>query len=157
MTLDKPQCMTIVENDDDIRGIIRRAFEQRGFAVRDADNGLKGILLVSQHPPELLIVDLYMPVVHGLTMLRTLARAAAEEASKEEGIDWFKPMAVICITGAYPEGHSMVEGAIDLGAVVLHKPFRLVQLQEAADQALQKAQLRTGEYPPVEDDDTISL
>ena len=52
--------------------IIRRCLEREGFEVAAADNGAKCLLSVASRPPDLVILDVMMPVMDGFETLRVL-------------------------------------------------------------------------------------
>jgi len=56
----------VVEDDEDIRESLRDVFEDQGYVVRCAANGLEGLeVLRSGDPPAVVILDLLMPVMSG--------------------------------------------------------------------------------------------
>ncbi len=60
-------CQTLVVDDDpQIRKLIRVNLEPRGFAVREAADGSQAIRLVESGEPDLLLLDLVMPGVDGI-------------------------------------------------------------------------------------------
>ena len=58
---------------------MRRALEDQGWAVREAENGAVGLECVAEQAPDLIILDLMMPVMDGFGFLREL-RAQDESA-----------------------------------------------------------------------------
>lgn len=48
-------------------------FSLRGYHVRAAKDGREALRLIEELPPDLLILDLVMPEVNGVDLLRTLA------------------------------------------------------------------------------------
>lgn len=130
-----PTCLSVVEDDVGVRELLDRLFKKRGFRVVSADNGLQGTVLAAMEEPDILVVDLYMPSVGSLTLLRALAC-----------LDWFRHVALVVITGAYPQGHPKLLEARDLGAAVLRKPFKEGCLYAAALEAQELATCRTGEF-----------
>jgi DNA-binding response OmpR family regulator len=55
----------VVEDDADIRSVIRTALEDEGFAVEIATDGLNALQKVRQSPPDLVVLDLNMPRMGG--------------------------------------------------------------------------------------------
>lgn len=56
----------VIEDDDDIRQVIRVYLEIEGYPVITAANGKQGLELLSQGPrPGLIILDLMMPIMNG--------------------------------------------------------------------------------------------
>jgi len=70
----------IVEDSALVRRYYRDTLEQHGFEVEQAINGIEAMEKVLAQPFDLLIVDLNMPRMDGLTFLRTLRRSPGEIA-----------------------------------------------------------------------------
>lgn len=63
----------VIEDDEDIREIVRLTLEEEGYRVRTAPNGLEGLRLLEEHgPPCVLLLDLMMPVMNGWEVLEKL-------------------------------------------------------------------------------------
>jgi two-component system chemotaxis response regulator CheY len=71
----------IIDDASLVRRYYRKALEQAGFAVEEAFNGLEGLEKVLASPFDLLIVDVNMPHMDGLTFLKTLRRREPSIAS----------------------------------------------------------------------------
>lgn len=70
----------VVENDDDTRRIYATVLEHRGYSVLQADDGASGIDLARQHQPDLILMNLSMPRLDGIsatTILREDTHTAA--------------------------------------------------------------------------------
>lgn len=63
----------IVDDDPTLRDVLRISYESSGWGVLEAENGLDGALLAAEHRPELLVLDLLMPVMGGFQTLQRLA------------------------------------------------------------------------------------
>jgi len=70
----------VVEDDADIRELVRLHLEQEGFEVVEAADGRRALDLVRTRRPALVILDLMLPEVPGLEVCRAL-RAAEETAA----------------------------------------------------------------------------
>ncbi len=62
----------VVEDDADIRMLLRDVLEMAGFTVHDAPNGRAGIELVRPVSPDLVTLDLGLPDIDGITVCRTI-------------------------------------------------------------------------------------
>lgn len=63
----------IVEDDEDIRESLRDAFEDQGYVVRCAANGLEGLEALQQlERPSVVVLDLMMPVMTGNELYDTM-------------------------------------------------------------------------------------
>lgn len=71
----------VVDDSSLVRLYYRAALEKAGFDVEQAINGLEAMEKVLAHPFELVIVDVNMPKMDGLSFLRALRSAPADVAS----------------------------------------------------------------------------
>jgi CheY-like chemotaxis protein len=62
----------IVEDDPDIREILRRQFEKEGWQVAIAANGCQAIERLANNLPSLIITDLMMPEMDGFELITQL-------------------------------------------------------------------------------------
>jgi CheY-like chemotaxis protein len=62
----------IVDDPASIRSPLGSRFEAQGFEVRDAANGAEGVETAKAYHPEVIILDLSMPVMNRLEAARTL-------------------------------------------------------------------------------------
>lgn len=75
-----PKCVLVVEDDEDTRAIYAAALETRGYRVITADHGAEGVHLARLHRPDLILLDIRMPVMNGFQAMRYL-RSYRETAS----------------------------------------------------------------------------
>jgi DNA-binding response OmpR family regulator len=61
----------IVEDERDIREILRRYLEREGFAVMTTGTGAEALRLLETSPPDLVVLDLGLPDIDGLDILQT--------------------------------------------------------------------------------------
>jgi CheY-like chemotaxis protein len=57
--------LVIVDDDADLRDLLGTLLQANGHAVREARNGQEGLDLVADRTPDLLLVDVEMPVLDG--------------------------------------------------------------------------------------------
>ncbi len=62
----------IIEDDEKISDLLKLYLEKEGFKVEVAKDGKIGILKFSRENPDLLILDLMLPEVDGLTVARSI-------------------------------------------------------------------------------------
>jgi two-component system, cell cycle response regulator DivK len=62
----------VVDDCDDIRELLRVTLEMRGYLVLEAENGQVAVELAKQKCPDLILMDLNMPVLDGLAATRHL-------------------------------------------------------------------------------------
>ncbi|MGM0640156.1 MAG: response regulator transcription factor [Thermotogota bacterium] len=99
----------VVDDSNILRRIITFNLKAAGYEVLEAVNGKEGLETVENENPDMIFLDIMMPVMDGFTVLKELK-------SKE----YSKPVVVLTAKG----GESDEETAISLGAKrVLTKPF----------------------------------
>lgn len=107
----------IVDDEPQIRSMVSQYLTKRGYRVRVAPDGPTALAMVTTELPRFVILDMYMPGMNGLELLREL------RARKYEG-------GVLGLTGSQEE--HMLQGVLDLGAVdVMGKPVELERLELA--------------------------
>lgn len=116
----------VVDDEQQIRSLIRQTLEQAGYEVTEARDGKEGLQAYRQRSHDLVIMDILMPDQDGLESIMTLRRE-------------FPSAKVIAITG----GSDMIgimnflDVAKMLGARrTLQKPFEMKTLLAAAQAEL---------------------
>ena len=79
----------IVEDEKPLQKILMDKFQEQGYQVITADNGQEGLESVKTHKPNVVLMDLLMPVMSGQNMLNEL-----------RNIEEFKTLPVIVLTNA---------------------------------------------------------
>lgn len=79
--------IAIIEDDGVIRQMYRMKFESEGFEVETAENGRDGVALVQHMKPDIILLDMHMPEMDGVTALSKI---------REE--KWGKDIPVIVLT-----------------------------------------------------------
>src|ERR687885_1579149 len=67
----------VVEDDDAIRGLIADVLRDDGFDVREAANGVDALARLREGQPDLIVLDLMMPVMDGWTFVEECRRSRA--------------------------------------------------------------------------------
>jgi DNA-binding response OmpR family regulator len=99
----------VIDDDDDMREIERTALVCAGYQVMLATNGLEGLQMLESQRPCVILLDLMMPLMDGLTFLAERHRLGLAE-----------DVPVVCFTAG---GQEMQAHALSLGArECLHKP-----------------------------------
>lgn len=65
----------IIEDEEDIRELVRYNLERENFAVIEAESGEAGLKSVAQKKPDLILLDLMLPGKDGLQICRELKRS----------------------------------------------------------------------------------
>jgi diguanylate cyclase (GGDEF)-like protein len=118
----------IVDDDPDILQFVRMNLELEGFVVGTAEGGALALEAAKNTPPDLVLLDIMMPEMDGLTVLRRLRTMPAT-----------MNVAVILLT-AKALAEDRVKG-LDLGADdYITKPFDLEELVARVKTVLRRAQ-----------------
>jgi CheY-like chemotaxis protein len=64
----------VVDDDPSIREVVASLLEMEGYQVRTAANGLEALRCVERETPDLVVLDMRMPVMDGWTFVRELHR-----------------------------------------------------------------------------------
>lgn len=68
-----PRTVLTIEDQPDIRRLIRMTLEFKGHRVLEAGTGEEGLALARQQRPDMILLDVMMPGMSGLTVARELA------------------------------------------------------------------------------------
>ena len=109
----------VVDDEPDLRFLIRRILERAGHDVVEASHGAAALEAVKLSPPELVVTDMMMPVMNGLELI-ALLRANPDTAAI--------PILVVS---------AEAQRAVDADAV-LRKPFEPNALTDMANALLEK-------------------
>ena len=129
---DNPFTILVIEDDADVRGLVRRYLAEEGHVVLEAEDGQAGLDLIETYKGrlDLVLTDVEMPRIDGITVAETLAA--------------LRPLlAVVCMSGGMG-GRQMSErlGA-NPGTRYLAKPFSPEDLARVLDDELARQQEAT--------------
>ena len=114
----------VVDDEDAIRRLVSTVLTKAGYKVTQAADGLQALKAIDDAPPDLVISDINMPELDGLTMVEGLRNRA--ETSQ---------MPIIFITAS--EDRSLFANSLNLKArSFLTKPFSNDKLVEKVKQIL---------------------
>jgi len=120
-----PTKILVVDDEEKIRETLRGVLSDEGYEVADASDGRTALESLRRERPDLLILDVWLPEIDGITLLEEVKRIHAE-----------LPVIIIC-------GHANIEAAVRatrLGAAdFIEKPFSLDALLASIARALGKA------------------
>jgi DNA-binding response OmpR family regulator len=68
----KDKRVLIVEDDEDVRALFEAAVRREGFKVETSPDGLDALNKVKRQAPDLVVLDLMLPVFGGYEMLKRL-------------------------------------------------------------------------------------
>ena len=67
-----PKKILIVEDEANIRELLRLYLEREGYTVLEAENGVEGIKKWKSDKPDMLLLDVMMPVIDGWEVCREI-------------------------------------------------------------------------------------
>ena len=104
----------VVDDEASIRDSLERALRLEGFEVETADGGEAALAAVSRRPPAVVVLDVTMPGLDGVRVLRRL---------RADGVD-----VPVCILSARDDVEDRVAGLQAGADDYLVKPFALEEL-----------------------------
>lgn len=118
----------IIDDEENLRKFLSKSLARDGFEVQTAGTGQEGLALFQKGGSEVVILDVRLPDIYGLEVLREMLAVQREAA-------------VIMIT-AYGDIKTAVE-AMKLGAAdYLSKPFEFEEIKLAIDKVLKVLELK---------------
>jgi DNA-binding response OmpR family regulator len=112
----------IIEDDVSLREMIATSLRMRGFHVREAADGLSGLRLLEAYDPDVVVLDLGLPIATGFDVIKELRAVATTRL-----------MPVIAISGFEDQLKQAKESPEFLAA--LSKPFDPEALIRAVERA----------------------
>jgi DNA-binding NtrC family response regulator len=113
----------VVDDEADIRGLLKEILSEEGYEVDVAANAAQARASRARQVPDLVLLDIWMPDVDGITLLREWSAGVADGC----------PVVMM-------SGHSTVETAVEatrLGAFdFVEKPLSLAKLLRTVERAL---------------------
>ena len=113
----------VVDDEADIRGMVQEILTEEGYEVRTAGNAAEARAARAQGDPDLMLLDIWMPDIDGISLLREWTR------------DGSLSFPVVMMSG-----HGTVETAVEatrLGAVdFVEKPLSLAKLLRTVEHAI---------------------
>jgi DNA-binding response OmpR family regulator len=117
----------VIDDEPTTLDLLRRALELKGYDVSTARNGQEGVELFQQHPSDLVITDMVMPIKDGLQTILDLRSDTPE-------------LPVIAISGGgtiSKERYLAIAAYLDK-VVTIAKPFSIEEITEAVEKLLLK-------------------
>jgi two-component system, cell cycle response regulator DivK len=119
------KAILVADDDPDILSIVSMSLETQGYTVHKATNGREAVDLAREHHPDLILMDMMMPVVSGYEAVSELKADATTRDITIVGLS-AKAMA------------TDMERATDVGIDgYITKPFRIAQVLTVVESYLQ--------------------
>ncbi len=117
----------VVDDDEQIRFMLRIILEREGYEVTDAPNGKWALALLVDAPADLVIIDIIMPVKEGIQTIIELRRD-------------YPDLKIIAISGGgYVSAQQYLDSAVEFGAdCTLAKPIPRADLLKAVRELLSR-------------------
>jgi DNA-binding response OmpR family regulator len=114
----------VIEDDTHAREMVARLLTKNGYDVKEAENGLEALRALETFQAQLIIADVIMPELDGLTFVKALKNRRETKA-----------IPVIFLT-AKSDPLSMIEG-INVGAkFYITKPFQIEDVLSKVNKVL---------------------
>ena len=115
----------IIDDETQIRRLLEITLSASGYKTIEATTGKEGLLMVASHQPSLIILDLGLPDMDGIDVLKSLR-------------EWFyKPIIILSVRNSEEDiVHALDKGANDY----LSKPFRTGELLARIRASLRQGQ-----------------
>ena len=118
------ETILVIEDDPSVRTLLEKSLTAKGYRIVVADDGLTGLTSLEDTRPDLIIVDIMMPRLDGMTFVKAV-----------KGNDRTRSIPVIFLT-AKNDPKTMIEG-INIGArFYVTKPFQMDELLSKVQKAL---------------------
>ena len=120
------KAILVADDDPDILSIVSMSLETQGYTVHKATNGREAVDLAKTHHPDLILMDMMMPVVSGYEAVTELK---ADDGTRD-----------IVIVGLSAKAMATdMERATDVGIDgYITKPFRIAQVLSVVESYLSK-------------------
>lgn len=118
----------VVDDETDIRRMLKRLLASRGYRVIEADRGLMALRMVKEHQPDLIVLDAMLPEVHGFDIARRIKNSAR-----------YGQIPIIMVSAVY-RGWRYAEDLKQSCGVdhYIEKPFRIADVIAAVEQCLSR-------------------
>lgn len=92
----------IVEDEIPMLNVLSDQLKEAGYDTFKAKDGEEGLSMAFSHHPDLILLDLLMPKMDGMTMMQRLRKD-----------EWGKHVPVIILTNVSPDTDTTIKGIID--------------------------------------------
>ncbi|MEP7286826.1 MAG: response regulator transcription factor [Chloroflexota bacterium] len=133
----KQQTILVVDDEPTIREVVRKYLERDGFAVVEAVNGHEALAYLHDNTPDLIVLDIMLPGVDGMTITRQLRDPAGYAGLSVDG-----SIPIIMLTAKSEELHRIRGFEVGVDDYVT-KPFSPQELIARIKAVLRRAGANT--------------
>src|SRR3954447_2523010 len=131
----------VVDDEPTIAEVVCRYLENAGYDARVAGDGAQALALAGEHRPDLVVLDLMLPRVDGLEVMRRLRQGAERDGARR--------LAIILLTAKGEESDRVI--GLRLGADdYVVKPFSPRELIARVDAVLRRVDPSPEPAAPIE-------
>lgn len=125
MTTEKPtRTIMIVEDYDDTRLLLKQGLEVEGYRVLEASNGQEAVDIADREHPDLILMDLDLPILDGIAATQRIRQQAHMES-----------VPIVAVT-AYPLSYSRVKAFAKGCNEYMAKPIDMSELANLVNRYL---------------------
>lgn len=118
----------VVDDEDEIRKLLKRLLTQKGHRVLEADRGLLALRLVKDHVPDLIILDAMLPELHGFDIAKRIKGSAK-----------YGHIPIIMVSAVYRGWRIAEDLKANYGVEqYIEKPFRIAEVLDAVQRLLSR-------------------
>lgn len=114
----------VVDDEQEVLKIVERALSRAGYSVFIADNGTEAVNLAKTHQPDVIVLDIVMPVMDGGAVAEAL-----------NNIPQTKDIPIIFLSGLVVSEQE-IEKHAQKGRFFMSKPCRIERLIKAIDKCV---------------------
>ena len=114
----------VVEDYDDTRLLLKQGLEMLGYSVLEASNGQEAIDIADRERPDLILMDLDLPILDGI--------AATQHIRQQQHLE---SVPIVAVT-AYPLSYSRVKAFAKGCNEYMPKPIDMSELARVVDRYL---------------------
>jgi DNA-binding response OmpR family regulator len=118
----------VVDDEVDIRKLVRRLLTDKGHTVIEADRGLMALRLVKEHAPDLILLDAMLPEIHGFDIARRI-----------KGSEKYGSIPILMMSAVYRGWRIAEDLKVNYGIEdYIEKPFRIADLISKVTRLLER-------------------
>ncbi len=127
----------VVDDEEDIRKLLKRLLADKGHRVVEADRGLLALRMVKEHTPDLIILDAMLPELHGFDIARRI-----------KGSEKYGQIPIIMVSAVYRGWRIAEDLKTNYGIEeYIEKPFRITDILKAVQRLLAERDQKKRDQP----------